>query len=453
MKSGRKNLSQCRPRVLHTRLLFNRRLCQAIGIVFSLLMLGACGDETQQATANSTHSASEKTPSPESQTPPNKEELRYMIVKKQRHVIDLFTTFSGKTIKDVQVGWESYGTLNANKSNVILITHYFTGNSHAAGKYDKNDAEPGYWDSIIGPGKAIDTDIFFVISIDSLVNISAFDKNVITTGPASINPDTGKPYGLSFPVVTMRDFVNVQKSVLESLGISKLHAVAGPSMGSMQAIEWASAYPDWVGKLISVIGSGSSDAWTSALLEQWTVPITLDKHYNDGDYYTKDKSQWPMTGLTHALAMITQSALHPEFFSQVGEQIGYHPLEPNTLLDIRAKPSIVTWLMERAGERAALMDANHLLYLVRANQLFLAGMQDTLENGLANIDADVLLLPASTDLLLMPYHAQKIQQHLNGNTDVSLHYLEGSLGHLEGVAGIAAKGDVIRSFLGEPNTQ
>ncbi len=376
-----------------------------------------------------------------------------MMVTKKRHQIDSFTTFSGRTIKNVQLGWESYGELNADKSNAILITHYFTGNSHAAGKYSEDDIEAGYWDSIIGPGKAIDTNRFYVISVDSLVNISAFDKNVITTGPASIDPSTNKPYGLDFPVVTMRDFVNTQKSVLESLGIKKLYAVAGPSMGSMQAIEWASAYPQWVERLISVIGSGTADAWTSAALEQWTVPIMLDPKFNNGNYYQQPKSEWPMQGLTHALAMITQTALHPEFFNQVGEQIGYQPIEQSILNDIHEKPSIVKWLMGRAGERAAQMDANHLLYLVRANQLFVTGMQDTLEQGLNNITAKVLLLPASTDLLLMPYHAERIAAGLQTDSakaaSVQLEYLQGSLGHLEGVAGIAAQAETIRTFLAE----
>lgn len=379
-----------------------------------------------------------------------KENDRFMMVEKQTHRIDKFTTFGGKTIKNVRVGWESYGELNRDKSNVILITHYFTGNSHAAGKYHIDDAEPGYWDAIIGPDKAIDTNKYFVISVDSLVNISAFDENVITTGPASIDPDTNKPYGLRFPVVTMRDFVNVQKSVLESLGISKLYAVAGPSMGSMQAIEWASAYPDWVERLISVIGAGSADAWTSAFLEQWTVPITLDPNYHQGDYYSKPKTQWPIKGLTHALAMITQSALHPNFFNQVGKQLGFTPMQSDTLESITAKPNIVNWLFERAGERAAMMDANHLLYLVRANQLFITGMQGTLEDGLKRIKAKVLLLPAKTDLLLMPYHAEKIHKTLEENGQQSqLEYLTGDLGHLEGVAGIVKHASTIKAFLAD----
>jgi hypothetical protein len=147
-----------------------------------------------------------------------------LLTQKQVHSIADFTTFNGQRIKEVKLGWESYGELNADKSNAILITHYFTGTSHAAGKYAASDVTSGYWDSIIGPNKAIDTNTFFVVSMDSLANLNVKDKNVITTGPASINPATGNPYGLTFPVITMRDMVNTQKSLLESLGIQKLYA-------------------------------------------------------------------------------------------------------------------------------------------------------------------------------------------------------------------------------------
>ena len=208
-----------------------------------------------------------------------------LLTTKQRFSMPSYTTVGGRTINSLQVGWESYGKLNQAKDNVILITHYFSANSHAAGKYHPDDAAPGYWDAIIGPGKAIDINQYFVISVDSLANLNAHDPNVITTGPSSINPDTGKPYGLDFPVVTIKDFVNVQKAVLESLGVSKLHAVIGPSMGSMQALEWAASYPDWVPRMVSVIGTGDSDAWTTAALEQWAIPIRLDKNWQEGDYY------------------------------------------------------------------------------------------------------------------------------------------------------------------------
>ncbi|GAC32746.1 E22 family MetX-like putative esterase [Paraglaciecola polaris] len=370
-----------------------------------------------------------------------------LLVEKKRFELDAFTTFGGKTIKQLQVGWESYGKLNNAKDNVILITHYFSASSHAAGKYTPNDTTPGYWDAIIGPGKAIDTNKYFVLSVDTLANLNAFDPNVITTGPASINPDTGKAYGLTFPVVTIRDFVNVQKALLANLGITKLHAVIGASMGSMQALDWATAYPDWVPRMISVIGSGQSDAWTTALLEQWAIPIRLDKNWANGDYYDGER---PLQGLTAALMFITQDALTPAFFNTTGESMQYSAMEEGPLNDINKSHSIVTWLHDRAENRSKLMDANHLLYLVRASQLYMAGHSDNLREALAQVKAKTLFLPSSNDLLLMPYLAKDSSdtlQALGNNT----HYqeLSGNLGHLNGVLGISQSAKQISSFLQE----
>jgi homoserine O-acetyltransferase len=369
------------------------------------------------------------------------------LVEKQRFEMQDFETFGGKTIKQVQVGWESYGQLNAAKDNVILITHYFSATSHAAGKYAPDDPEAGYWDAIIGPGKAIDTNQYFVISVDTLVNLNANDPHVITTGPASINPDTGKPYGMDFPVVTIRDFVNVQKAVLESLGIQTLHAVIGPSMGSMQAIDWAATYPDWVPRMISVIGSGHSDAWTTSLLEQWAIPIRLDVNWQQGDYYN---STPPMAGLTAALMFITQDALTPAFFIATGKEaeVNYSPLEAGPLNDIRQSHSIINWLHERAASRAKLMDANHLLYLVRANQLFVAGYKQDLTSGLEKLQAKTLFLPSNNDLLLMPYLAKEAFEILKKQgKDSQYTELDGDLGHLNGVSNITQQGQKIADFL------
>ena len=322
-------------------------------------------------------------------------------VEKQSFTIDSYTTHGGETIKDVKVGWEAYGKLNEAKDNVILITHFFSGNSHAAGKYSEDDPQAGYWDAIIGSGKAIDTDKYYVISVDSLVNAYPNLPNVITTGPASINPDTGKPYGLDFPVVTIRDFVNVQKALLEDLGINKLHAVIGASMGSLQAIEWAAAYPDWVERMVSVIGAGSLDAWTIMGLEQWAQAIKLDPNWNGGNYYDGDA---PLEGVTLAQAMITQGAMHPEYINQAVPK--QETLPAKGLESVTTELPAVEWLFGASRARAPLADANHILYLVRANQLFVAGHQNTLKDGLKNISAKTLFLPSSNDLLLMPYMAE-----------------------------------------------
>jgi homoserine O-acetyltransferase len=380
-----------------------------------------------------------------------------MLVEKQQFESNDFVTFAGKTIKQVKVGWESYGSLNAKKDNVILITHYFTGNSHAAGKYSEDDPQAGYWDAIIGPGKAIDTDRYFVISVDSLVNAGVHDPHVITTGPASIDPSTNKPYGLSFPVVTIRDFVNVQKAVLESLGIDKLYAVVGASMGSMQAIDWAAAYPQWVPRMISVIGSAQSDPWAVATLEQWSTAIRLDSNWQEGNYYGQQR---PMAGLTAALMLITQSSLHPDFINQVGasDGIGHIALEAGPLNDIRQPYKLIQWLQDRAQLRASTMDANHILYLVRANQLFVAGhpalaqlstdQQGNLQLGLSNVCAKSLFLASGNDLLLRPEMAKHAYNTLK-KLGKSAEYAEisGNAGHLNGLTNIGSQAQRISDFL------
>ncbi|RUO18848.1 E22 family MetX-like putative esterase [Aliidiomarina haloalkalitolerans] len=367
------------------------------------------------------------------------------LVEKQVFTTTDFVTFGGETIAEVQVGWEAYGQLNEQKDNVILVTHFFSGNSHAAGKYSADDPQAGYWDALIGPGKTIDTNKFYVISVDTLVNQEPHNPNVTTTGPASINPATGKPYGLDFPVVTIRDFVNVQKLVLESLGIERLHAVIGASMGSLQALEWAVTYPDQVERLIHVIGMAEADPWTIANLQQWAQPILLDQNWNGGDYYGGEA---PQQGLQTTLGMITLGSLHPRIVNQLYAATSARESAP--LQDIRNNFSIVEQLRGLAAMRAQYADANHVLYLIRANQLFLAGMGETLDEGLARVEAKTLVLPAANDLLLQPYLSERLYQLLQEHEkDVTFLPLEGDWGHLDGVYGVMQHHEIIKEFLNE----
>lgn len=368
-----------------------------------------------------------------------------MLVEKQHFTTKDFTTLSGVTLEQVDIGWESYGKLNANKDNVILITHYFSGTSHAAGKYKADDALPGYWDAIIGPGKAIDTNKYYVISSDTLVNANWHDENVITTGPASTNPKTGKPYGLDFPVVTITDFVNVQKRLLESLGITKLHAVMGASMGSFQALEWATRYPDKVERLIHVIGAATMDAWTVAALEKWALPIRLDKNWQQGNYYGKER---PLDGLAATMLNITQDAMHPIIYNASFPD--FNVLDEGALKDIRTLPKLNQVLAQRAMARAKTQDANHVLYLVRASQLFTAGMQSDLTTALKNVSAKTLLLPATNDLLLRPENMRTVFDTMKAaGKDVEISEIEGGWGHLDGIFSIAPKAQLISEFLEE----
>ena len=368
-----------------------------------------------------------------------------MLVEKQHFTTKDFTTVSGVTLEQVDIGWESYGKLNANKDNVILITHYFSGTSHAAGKYKADDALPGYWDAIIGPDKAIDTNKYYVISSDTLVNANWHDENVITTGPASTNPKTGKPYGLDFPVVTITDFVNVQKRLLDSLGITKLHAVMGASMGSFQALEWATRYPDKVERLIHVIGAATMDAWTVAALEKWALPIRLDKNWQQGNYYGKQR---PLDGLAATMLNITQDAMHPIIYNASFPE--FNVLDEGALKNIRTLPKLNQVLAQRAMARAKTQDANHVLYLVRASQLFTAGMQSDLTTALKNVSAKTLLLPATNDLLLRPENMRTVFDTMKAaGKDVEISEIEGGWGHLDGIFSIAPKAQLISEFLEE----
>lgn len=369
-----------------------------------------------------------------------------LLVEKKSFTLQNYTTIGGKTIAEVTIGWESYGQLNDAKDNVILITHFFSGNSHAAGKYTSADPLPGYWDAIIGPGKAIDTDKYFVISSDTLVNAFPHDPNVITTGPASINPATGKPYGLDFPVVTIADFVQVQHALISSLGIEKLHAVMGPSMGSLQAIEWAARYPDQVERMISVIGTGAMDAWSIMALEHWARAIKADPNWNNGQYYDGEA---PLVGVTSALALITQYAMHP--LSMNMRSPAPTVLPEAGLASVTNSLPELDFLFASSALRAPMADANHILYLVRANQLFVAGHNTDLATGLSAIKAKTLFLPASNDLLLQPYLAKQTVELLQqqGKTP-QYEEISGIWGHLDGLFSISSKAETIREFLATP---
>jgi len=248
---------------------------------------------------------------------------------------------------------------------------------------------------------------------------------------------------LDFPVVTIRDFVNVQKALLEDLGVKKLHAVVGASMGSLQAIEWAAAYPDWVERMVSVIGAGSLDAWTIMGLEQWAKAIKLDPNWNGGDYYDGDA---PLEGVTMAQAIITHGAMHPQYINQAVPK--QETLPEKGMQSVTNELPAVEWLYGASRARAPLADANHILYLVRANQLFVAGHQKTLEDGLKNISAKTLFLPSSNDLLLMPYMAENTAEQLREmGKEVQYEEINGPWGHLNGLFSIQQKAELLSEFL------
>lgn len=360
-------------------------------------------------------------------------------VKKYEFKMSEYITEGGKSIKNLKVGYEYYGTLNKDKSNVILITHHFSGNSHAAGKYTSSDAAAGYWDSLIGPNKAIDTNKYFVISSDTLVNINPKDPRVITTGPLSINPETGATYGTSFPVVTYGDFVKVQKALLDTLGIEKLVAVVGPSAGSMQALQWAADYPEMVERVVAVISPGlSTPAYTIGVFNGWATPIMMDPKWNNGAY---EKGSEPVVGLANAFKAVTVSTVD---FAWAEKNFGTQPADPaKSPLESILNPYLVEAKLQGGGNaKTTAADANSFLYMVRASQAY------NVESKVANIKAPVLFISSATDALFPPALAQAAAEKINaagGTAKVSV--LNGVGGHLVGILAISNASAEISEFL------
>ncbi len=368
-----------------------------------------------------------------------------LITKKETLDIASFKTQLGGELKGVKIGYESYGTLNADKTNAILICHFFSGTSHAAGKYAEADKTPGYWDAIIGPGKAIDTTKFFVVSSDTLVNLGANDKTVVTTGPASVDPTTGKTYGMTFPIVTIRDFVEVQKALADKLGIRKFAMVGGASMGALQTYEWAATYPDMVGKIMPVIGFAEADANLIAWLDIWAAPIRLDPKWQGGNY---DAAEPPNAGLAQSLKIVTLHAQHWKWANTTfGRKWAKEGEDPASGFD--KKFAIEATLDSAGAARALTSDANHFLYLVKANQLFVAGGGGA--DYLKKIKAPVLLITQPDDLV---FHADGVKQMVEGvkaaGGKIEHVILTGSRGHLDGVLTIKQAEAKISAFLSQP---
>jgi homoserine O-acetyltransferase len=362
-----------------------------------------------------------------------------LLTEKKVFTLPIYQTVGGATLKNVKVGYETYGILNAAGDNAIFVAHFYSGTSHAAGKYKVSDAVSGYWDSIIGPNKPVDTNRYFVVSADTLSNLNTKDPNVTTTGPASINPDTGKPYGMSFPVISMRDSVRVHKALTDSLGIKKFQAVMGASGGSIQAMEWGALYPDQVERVIHVIGPGFSiTPWTIALLEAWVGPIRQDPKWNNGDYYGKAE---PVDGVAQSLKLVGITTRSWGFDERV---FGYKPAEadkpPAAAMDNKF---LVEAAFIKAGTaRAALSDANSNLYMSKANQLF------NVEADVAGMKSKILFIPAKSDLIFPPVFAKSAAAKYKalGKT-AEVFELEGDGGHLDGIFNIAQAGQTIQDFL------
>ncbi|MFH5924856.1 E22 family MetX-like putative esterase [Roseomonas xinghualingensis] len=365
-----------------------------------------------------------------------------LIVGKQIFEAGSYRTRGGGIVPNVRIGYQTAGRLSAAGDNAVLITHFFSGNSHAFGRFAE-DGPAGYWDAIIGPGKAIDTNRFFVISSDTLVNLSLNDAFTTSTGPATIDPSTGRPFGTNYPVVSMRDFVEVQKRLLDSLGVKRLALVAGPSGGALQAIEWACAYPGMVDRVMPAVGTGEFDAFLIGWMELWETPIKRDPNWRNGDYYGPGREP-PLTGLAEALKIVTLQSRDRGAFARFGRR----PVEgQDPARRIGDSFAVERFLDEAAMARAKTSDANAFLYLTRANQLFLSEYPDT-ATALSHSQARWLVVPAPGDHIFpIAYNRDLAEALRKAGRPVRVVELEGDLGHLEGVSSMAKADAEIRAFM------
>jgi homoserine O-acetyltransferase len=270
-----------------------------------------------------------------------------------------FTLENGQELGPITIAYETYGELNEDRSNVILVEHALTANAHAAGRHSPDDKYPGWWDVMIGPGKAFDTSRYFVICANLLGSCYG------TTGPSSVNPETGKPYGLSFPLVTIRDMVRTQRELIDHLKINRIRAITGGSMGGMQAIEWALLYPQLVDSIILIATAARSTPQSIAMHKVGLRAIMDDPNWDGGDYYGKEP---PNKGLA-----IARMLGHITYLSDriLWEKFGRSHNDPSTMkVRLDSKFEIENYLLYQGSKFVQRFDANSYIYLMRSIDLY-----------------------------------------------------------------------------------
>ncbi|HQA21457.1 MAG TPA: homoserine O-acetyltransferase [Methanomassiliicoccaceae archaeon] len=310
---------------------------------------------------------------------------------------------SGAKIGPLRIAYETYGRLNKDRSNAILVCHPLSGDAHAAGFHD-GESRPGWWDIAIGPGKGFDTTKFFVICSNVLGGCKG------TTGPSSIDPATGRPYGTSFPVVTIKDMVNAQKMLVDRLGITQLFAVAGGSMGGMQALQWAVSYPEMMRKAVVIASTAYSTPQQIAFNAVGRKAIISDPAWNKGDYYGRRP---PSDGLSlarmvgHITYLSDESMLHKFGRNLQGkETVGF---------DFSTDFQVESYLNHQGDSFIKRFDPNSYLYITKAIDYFDLNVRGSLITGLSGVKAEVLVIGISSDWLYPPYQSQEIVTALRAN--------------------------------------
>lgn len=314
-----------------------------------------------------------------------------------------FQLEGGGSLPEVVVAYETWGKLAADASNAVLVCHALTGDSHAAGRMGEAHKTDGWWNDLIGPGKALDTDHLFVVCSNVLGGCQG------TTGPASINPETGRPYGSTFPVVSIRDMVRVQASLADSLGIDTWRCVVGGSMGGMQALEWAVMYPDRVASL----ALASTTAEASALQIAWShigrTAIEADPRFNGGDYYGANPGEGPHRGLVIARMVAQVTYRSDEVFTERFHRTVIERFQ----FSLERTFDVEGYLDHHGLKLARRFDANSYLRLNRAMDLHDLGRgRGSTAAALSRVVVPSIVATVRSDGLYLPTQQRELHTRL-----------------------------------------
>jgi homoserine O-acetyltransferase/O-succinyltransferase len=304
-----------------------------------------------------------------------------------------FTFKSGQVIPSFTLRYETYGQLNATRDNAILICHALSGDHHCAGWHSAEDRKPGWWNNLIGPGKAVDTRRFFVVCANVLGGCQG------STGPSSINPETGRPYGIQFPFVTIRDMVRAQKLLLDHLGIVALQGIIGGSMGGMQALLFGIEYPAFTRRILAMATTARESAQAIAFNEVGRQAIMQDPAWNRGDY---PKDGGPRVGLAIARMMahityVSDASMDRKFGRRKKETAHGDAYTFDQQFEVEG------YLRYQAQSFINRFDANSYLYITRAlDQFDLAHAYGSLENAFQPVEGETLVVGFTSDWLFPP---------------------------------------------------
>src|SRR3954454_7718147 len=360
-----------------------------------------------------------------------------MVVETQHASFDSIALDCGASLQSVQLAYQTYGHLNAARSNAILITHAFTGDGHHAG-ISHETGKPGWWDNMIGSTKATDIDRYFIICSNVLGGCQG------TTGPASVNPTTGKPYALSFPVITIRDMVRLQKMLVDSLGIERLLCVSGGSMGGMQALEWAVSFPEVVRCVIPIATTWRHSAQQIAFNEVGRQAIMADPDWSEGEYYDKKP---PARGLSVArmvghITYMSDESMREKFGRKLREKEKFG-------FDFEVDFEVESYLRYRGSQFVSRFDANSYLYITKAEDFFdLTNGTGKLTDAFRTVDTRFLIISFTSDWLYPSYQSQEIVRVLRRiNGDVAYCDLRSNYGHDAFLVDVAEQTELVRGFL------